>query len=538
MPNTFLRDFKNKFAGGDPRFTIATRKHYFLQFTFPSIRNGLYTAYSQDDLGYLVQSIDLPNFQLRSEEGEGELTVKNLFGTYRITDNTTFLPDTNSFTIHFLDTEIPIFENFFFPWMRKIVDGKERNDSQYRGTLYVSVYDNQDNPKPRIQYTMDGVFPIMIDTPNLSYSPNVNLTRTVVFAFNEVKIESENVMTSAEIPLETKPNKVKKQEENIKQEPQVNPRVDFDQLEQNNMRAGSNVEQNKKPVQAFEATKLDQNKTEIPQPQPVNDRSVTWEQRETAALSPTTKAIASTPQSSSFEAGLDANKTDMNSPIETQTKTVTTESIKSESSANLKSESISQPVQAEIATKMDSPKVEYQNAPDASTTQTNVSYQETPETNMAGSKVEYQDAPTPATDGSRTEYQEAPTPATDGARVEYQNAPTPSTDNAKVEYQNTPDTSIKGSTVEYQNAPTSNIADAKVEYQDKPVTEHPSAKTVYQNTKDEGVPDQKVVYQNKPDYSTPDAKVVYQNTPPPKDKSNKVIIRPITRQEAGLIIKK
>ena len=200
MANRYLSKFKQLFASGDSQYKLAIRTHFFVQFTFDHYKSGLYkNLHNSDSLGYLVQNIDIPNFVLRGKESGDSLVVKNQLGAYRIVDDSTFLPENNSFVVHFLDTELPLFEEFFYPWMQDVSTSKVDKQSGSkipRATIYVSAYDNM-NDKMVLQYQIKGAFPIHIDAPTLSYEPSVNAknTRTVVFAFNEVVIATNKKYT-------------------------------------------------------------------------------------------------------------------------------------------------------------------------------------------------------------------------------------------------------------------------------------------------------------------------------------------------------
>jgi len=205
MANEYLKRFKTLFSSGDSKYTIATRTHFFVSFTFPTFISGTFNNINSDNLGYLVQSIDVPNFVIRGNESEGDLTIKNNLGAFRIVDNTTFLPENSNFTITFLDTEEPIFEGFFYPWMKQVTSsqydkGSSNNVSRFpRANVIIELYDNQDE-RVTVSYRIEGAFPIHVDAPTLSYTPETNRknTRSIVFAFNEVDVKLGQIQTVAE----------------------------------------------------------------------------------------------------------------------------------------------------------------------------------------------------------------------------------------------------------------------------------------------------------------------------------------------------
>ena len=152
MADNYLKKFKELFSSGNSQFKIATRYHFFLTFTHMNTIDGLFGSKAWgDDIGFLVQKLDIPNFVLRDVQSVEDLTVKNPLGAYRIIDNATFLPETNEFTITFLDTEIPIFESYFFPWMKAVSTSQAPDEKKTvskqkerypRALIHISIFDN------------------------------------------------------------------------------------------------------------------------------------------------------------------------------------------------------------------------------------------------------------------------------------------------------------------------------------------------------------------------------------------------------------
>lgn len=217
MANEYLKKFKKLFSSGNSKFKLAARYHFFITFSFTDSIDGRFNSIKwNDDIGYLVQKLDVPNFVLRDIQSVDDLTVKNQLGAYRIIDNATFLPETNELTITFLDTELPIFESFFFPWMKAVSTSQQPNKNfnkskeRYpRALIRIRIYDNE-NTKKIITYEINGAFPIHVDTPTLNYASNDNsYTRTVVFAFNEIKVMLEGKLV-ADADVFKELNKAKK----------------------------------------------------------------------------------------------------------------------------------------------------------------------------------------------------------------------------------------------------------------------------------------------------------------------------------------
>lgn len=181
MPS-YLQTFKQLISDTTKsEFRIAARYQYFVSFYFP---NGINAEY----LGYLVQSVDIPDFSLE-EDTEG--VIKNEVGTFKHPGlNSKIIPSTNTFTIEFLDTETPIFETFFIPWLHSVINVKANGTYPFlRGDIRIDYMDNPNN-KIMMTYKIIGAYPTFVDAPDSSYRGLEKITRKVNFACNRIELES------------------------------------------------------------------------------------------------------------------------------------------------------------------------------------------------------------------------------------------------------------------------------------------------------------------------------------------------------------
>lgn len=201
---SFLMNGKSTYGGSNKgSFEIAYRPLYFVQFLFKDVSSPKFLQDNQfaiEDLGFLAQDIDLPNFELDSDD---DVTVKNFAGVYKAPGNGDIIPESNNFVIQFLDTEHSCFEYFFLPWMKEIREIKSQRRSIYpmlRAQVKVFLFKNTiQNPDDvlsatendiKMTYILDGVYPKRIDSPTLSYGTNNTLIRSVGFEFNNVDVDT------------------------------------------------------------------------------------------------------------------------------------------------------------------------------------------------------------------------------------------------------------------------------------------------------------------------------------------------------------
>lgn len=181
MPS-YLQTFKQLISDGkNSEFRIAARYQYFVSFYFP---NGI----NAEKLGYLVQSVDIPDFSLE-EDTEG--VIKNEVGSFKHPGlNSKIIPSVSTFSIEFLDTETPVFETFFIPWLHSVINVQTTGNYPFlRGDIRIDYMDNP-NDKIIMTYKIIGAYPTFVDAPDSNYKGLEKITRKVNFACNRIELES------------------------------------------------------------------------------------------------------------------------------------------------------------------------------------------------------------------------------------------------------------------------------------------------------------------------------------------------------------
>ena len=182
MGINYLQTFKQLLSDANrSEFRIAARYQYFVSFFFP---NGINAEY----LGYLVQSIDIPDFSLE-EDTDG--LIKSEIGSFKHPGlNSKINPSTHTFSIEFLDTETPIFETFFIPWIHSVINVKTTGNYPFlRSDIRIDYMDNA-NKKIVMTYKIVGAYPTFVDAPDSNYKGLDKITRKVNFACNRIEVES------------------------------------------------------------------------------------------------------------------------------------------------------------------------------------------------------------------------------------------------------------------------------------------------------------------------------------------------------------
>jgi len=156
-----------------------------------------------DHLHLLAQSVNLPNFTLDEERS---ITIKNNRGAFPIPGEGLSLPENNKVTISFLETEIPIIETFFIPWMEHITKvskqssrSRNSNESLYYPFLKSKIdvillksdqSGNESTTDEILRYRLHGAYPTFIALPDLNHTMATAIPlREVTFAFTKTTVE-------------------------------------------------------------------------------------------------------------------------------------------------------------------------------------------------------------------------------------------------------------------------------------------------------------------------------------------------------------
>lgn len=188
-------------------FKIAARYHFFLSMNFgETVFNYDRRLFDISRIGYIVQSINLPNLQAKSGEYMAHDVVSTDVGTYSFPKlNTRMIPEVDqNLVISMLDTELPVFEGFFVHWLQKVADYRSSTNSVNGGSanfpranIIIELFDNM-NEKITFEYTVVGAFPVFVSTPDLGYSGKGNVpVRDVRFAYNDLKLDVKWVEKNA-----------------------------------------------------------------------------------------------------------------------------------------------------------------------------------------------------------------------------------------------------------------------------------------------------------------------------------------------------
>jgi hypothetical protein len=187
----FLKNFKDLISSDLGQ--VVVRQYFFVEFTCPSKSFPV-------DLGLYVQNFDLPNLAL---DDDGSTTIKNPRGTYQVPGDSLIIPEANSFTIDFLETEAPVIENIFVPWLEQVVNIRDYKATPMpdvypfpKAKVSVHILSTEDPSQIVMTYEFYGVYPTQITLPTLGQAPKSDISRPITFAFNKTKIERKGKYSS------------------------------------------------------------------------------------------------------------------------------------------------------------------------------------------------------------------------------------------------------------------------------------------------------------------------------------------------------
>jgi hypothetical protein len=207
----FLKNFYQHISSPtDKQMHLASRYHFFLSMTF----DGVIFTYDKNmfdlsKLGYLVRAINLPNLQVKSGDYAAHEVVNTDVGTFSYPKlNSRAIPEVDQhMAITMIDTEQPVFEAFFIPWLRMVTDYNSlnaQNSTFLRANIYIDFFDNM-NDNVMFEYVVKGAFPVFVGTPDLTYETKGMTTRDVRFVYNDLVLNINNSpassMTNANMQL-------------------------------------------------------------------------------------------------------------------------------------------------------------------------------------------------------------------------------------------------------------------------------------------------------------------------------------------------
>ena len=139
-----------------------------------------------DDLCTLCDKIDMPNLKIASEDA---VEAQNQGGVYKGIGQGVVIPESNTFSMLFYDTETSILEEIMLPWLYHV--GDPNPDSEVypflRADVIVNIYGNHMSmhDSPKYSYRLTDCYPIQVDTPNLEDGMG-DIKRSVAMEFNKM----------------------------------------------------------------------------------------------------------------------------------------------------------------------------------------------------------------------------------------------------------------------------------------------------------------------------------------------------------------
>lgn len=213
-----LKDFLSHFSNtSDNKFKkIDPLNMFACKFTKDEPSNLLSAEFCKDDkyklndilftdnLKYYVQRVAIPNFSIINDSSVD--TVVGSFQTHKL-----FLtPDNQTFTLEILNTEYPLLENVFLPWMREIQSPQwvYKNYPYTKATFEVNLSSHSD-----LKYVFLGCRPTNITSFNPSHDLPSSISRNVIMTFDfmyavktEIKKTENSNLQNPEQPGKVKEN--------------------------------------------------------------------------------------------------------------------------------------------------------------------------------------------------------------------------------------------------------------------------------------------------------------------------------------------
>lgn len=183
--------------GTGPQGKLISPVNFHASFTFAgpvmgssSSTNGgaFLKQFVPEDLGYMIQDIQAPNWLIK----DGLIPINTPIGMWVAPSNSFVGVDNGVLTLSMFDTEKPIFEEFFLPWMELVVaHSKEENAFSYsflKATFYVKVT-SSDNNIPLYNYKFHNVFPYVVDARNFDQKSTEIPVRKVALSCTDMEYE-------------------------------------------------------------------------------------------------------------------------------------------------------------------------------------------------------------------------------------------------------------------------------------------------------------------------------------------------------------
>ena len=198
---SYLSTFLDYLQSDKTEFQVAQRSYFMVHFHFndgtPSFEKNLPTYFDENNrsqtfkasyIPFLVQAVDLPKLSVSGGTSEG-YSIVNFEGQAKGPGKFVVLPDgAKSMDIKFLDTESPVFENYFYPWMDEVTSFQYVKKKPFtRATINIDLLSN-DFKRITMTYKILGAYPHAFELPDLKQAASATPTRTVTFDFNNIQI--------------------------------------------------------------------------------------------------------------------------------------------------------------------------------------------------------------------------------------------------------------------------------------------------------------------------------------------------------------
>jgi len=160
--------------------------------TIPKILREALVQATEEDLKYFIQNVEVPAFTVDSTEPfVTELGV--------VTNPIAILkPSSNTINMSILNTEYPLHEHVFYPWMRETVSHHWCYDERPYTIANIKIHILESKTSERLYtYILTGARPTEIPGPTLSQDAVDSFTRDITFTFNNMFFTTNKKITGS-----------------------------------------------------------------------------------------------------------------------------------------------------------------------------------------------------------------------------------------------------------------------------------------------------------------------------------------------------
>lgn len=216
------RKFFQLLAGSESQLgQVSTRNRFHVDFNLHNmglspLKNNIekleFFGSLNRNINSLIKTVNLPNMIL-SKDKDDDVVITHR-GNYKTPGETYIIPDEHTFTIEFMDTEYPIMENYFLPWMQDTSQSDWMKSNSIldsptpftRANVIITFFENKEEISA-FEYIIEGGYPIFVTSPDLDHS-RMEIGRTVGFEFNRLKYHKETNRTESDILIDTEQEEI------------------------------------------------------------------------------------------------------------------------------------------------------------------------------------------------------------------------------------------------------------------------------------------------------------------------------------------